>query len=110
VDISAAVTKPADELRVGLGLTFLQSIPKGPNGKSLGSGLRDQSYLSVRKHTQDRAVTVTVKVHAHNWRVVGPLVSDAPHAAKSTQPIIVEVVPARQRSSLDTPGTRHARY
>ena len=65
VDISAAVTKPADELRAGLALTFLQSIPNGPNGKSLGSGLRDQSYLSVRNHTQDRAVTVTVKVHAY---------------------------------------------
>lgn len=45
VDISAPVTKLADELRLGLTLTFLQSIPKGPNEKSLGSALRDQSYL-----------------------------------------------------------------
>ena len=50
VDISAAVTKPADELRAGLALTFLQSIPNGPNGKSLGSGLRDQSYLPGQNH------------------------------------------------------------
>jgi hypothetical protein len=50
VDISAAITEPADELRTSLALTFLQSIPNGPNGKSLGSGLRDQSYLPGQNH------------------------------------------------------------
>ena len=89
VDISAAVTKPADELPAGLALTFLQSIPNGPNGKSLGSGLRDQSYLPGQNHAQDKVVTVAMKMGMpiSTLALSTSLIMPSPHLATSSAPL-----------------------